>query len=486
MFEAAEVGHSVSRTAFRRAAGRLRTQLLEVQTRLADAQFPVIVVIAGDEGAGTGGFVSRLTDWLDPRRLQTSAYWSESDAELQRPAHWRYWRDLPPHGTIGLLFGAWYLPPIEAAMHHRSNKAQLDSEMVRIQQLERMLHDDGAVIIKLWFHIDREEQKKRLRQSRRQWHGRTAPPRAAHGKRFRRIVESVIRATDAGHAPWQIIDAHDHHYRDLAAGRILLDTVNARLQRPDRRRASNRVPPPPLGPARSVLDHLDLDARLPERSYQKQLAELQARLGELAWKGLRQGSSTVVVFEGWDAAGKGGVIRRIAASVDARLYRVIPIGAPTDEEQMHHYLWRFWRHLPPAGNFTIYDRSWYGRVLVERVEGLASSAEWGRAYAEINDFEQQLAGRGIVVCKFWMHISPQEQLRRFRERERIPYKRYKMSADDWRNRSLRKQYITAVDEMVARTSTEHAPWTLVPADCKRFGRIEVLKTLVERLEEQLK
>lgn len=486
MFEAAEVGHAVSRTVFRKRVPQLRTQLVDVQLQLAKTNCPVILIVAGMEGAGISRFVNRLVEWLDPRHLQTSTYWDESAEERSQSPYWRYWRHLPPGGKISVQYGCWYNPPLLAGMQRRMGAGQLDLALSSIQHLERMLADDGALIIKLWFHISRREQKQRLRQAEWKPHGVPKALYAGHAGRFRRVAETIIRATDQGYAPWHIIDACDAHYRDLAAGGILLNAIRARLKRPDRRRGATRTAVPKIGRMPSVLDSVDLSSRLPKKKYETELTELQAELGGLFWKAREQRRSLIAVFEGWDAAGKGGAIRRVAAGVDARLLRVIQIGAPTDEERRHHYLWRFGRQLPRPGSGAIFDRSWYGRVLVERVDGLASPTEWGRAYAEINDFEQGLVDHGSVLCKFWLHISAEEQLRRFRERERVPYKRYKITAEDWHNRDRRAAYLLAVDEMVARTSTAHAPWTLVPADSKYFARIDVLKTLIGRLERALK
>jgi polyphosphate kinase 2 (PPK2 family) len=234
-----------------------------------------------------------------------------------------------------------------------------------------------------------------------------------------------------------------------------------------------------------VLNTVDLRAKVDEAKYQDKLEKLQSRLNKLTWRAREKKVSTVAMFEGWDAAGKGGAIRRVTAAMDARLFRVIPVAAPTDEEKAHHYLWRFWRHLPRGGYVTIYDRSWYGRVLVERVEGFAQPHEWGRAYGEINEFERQLSDHGVVVCKFWLHISPQEQLRRFEERAKLAHKKHKITDEDWRNRKKWKDYALAVDEMVARTSTDVAPWTLVAANDKKLARLTVLKTICDALEKAL-
>jgi polyphosphate kinase 2 (PPK2 family) len=242
---------------------------------------------------------------------------------------------------------------------------------------------------------------------------------------------------------------------------------------------------PDAKPGTTILSHVDLTRTLSPAEYRTQCAKWQGKLNRLAWEAKEKGLATVAVFEGWDAGGKGGAIRRIVEAVDARLYRIIPIAAPTDEELAQHYLWRFWRHLPRAGTFTIFDRSWYGRVLVERVEGFARPEEWSRAYAEINDFESQLVEHGVVLAKFWLHISREEQLRRFKEREGLAYKRHKITEEDWRNRKKWTAYEAAVNDMVAHTSTEYAPWTIVPGNCKRFARVAILKTLCRRLRQVL-
>jgi polyphosphate kinase 2 (PPK2 family) len=217
----------------------------------------------------------------------------------------------------------------------------------------------------------------------------------------------------------------------------------------------------------------------------ERIAVFQGTLNQLQRRAYKNRVSTIMVFEGWDAAGKGGAIRRVTAALDARDYRVIPIAAPSDEERAQHYLWRFWRHLGRAGRVTIFDRSWYGRVLVERVEGFASEKEWMRAYAEINQFEDQLVDRGVVLVKYWLHVTKDEQLRRFKEREATPHKQWKLTPEDWRNRDRWQAYEDAVNDMIERTSTRDAPWTLVEANDKSYARLKVLETMCDRLERGL-
>jgi polyphosphate kinase 2 (PPK2 family) len=306
-------------------------------------------------------------------------------------------------------------------------------------------------------------------------------------ERFLRASEQAIRHTDTGECPWHLIESTDGHYRDLTAGEVLLKSIERRLAHPVQLPATEAPAvgdsePPTDQP--TILDQVNLAARL-KGNYEMVLDKQQRRLHELSVAAFQKKRSSVAVFEGWDASGKGGAIRRVTAALDARLYRVISVAAPTDEEKAHHYLWRFWRHVPRAGYVTIYDRSWYGRVLVERVEGFADPESWRRGYQEINDFEQRLYERGIVVNKFWLHISPEEQLRRFGERQVTPWKQHKITDEDWRNREKWEAYKTAVNDMVARTSTHYAPWHLVPSDDKHHARIAILKTFCESLERAL-
>jgi polyphosphate:AMP phosphotransferase len=494
MFEATKVGRTVSKEEFKQQRDELRTQLLEVQRQLRETEIPVIVIVAGVEAAGKGEVVNRLNEWLDTRGLQTFAYWDLSDEERERPRYWRFWRNLPPRGEMAVLFGGWYQAPIEHRFKGLCDDAALDAELARIVDFERMLTQDGALIVKFWFHLTEKDQKRRLkdlsRDDRSRW--KMLPEKSKFSEQyqlFEHVAERVIRQTDRGIAPWSLIEATDSRYRDLTVGKTLLQTIRARIQQPLPMEPSPTADPlelPDSAPAQiTLLDQLDMSQTLERDRYKTELKRLQSELNELAWTAYKNKRTTVLVFEGVDAGGKGGAIRRITSAVDARLYRAIPVAAPTDEEKAHHYLWRFWRHIPRAGCMIIYDRSWYGRVLVERVEGFASEAEWRRAYSEINDFEEQLVEQGAILLKFWLQVSDEEQLRRFHDRENTPYKQYKITDEDWRNREKAPQYKAAVNEMVARTSTEYAPWTLVEGDDKPFARIKVISTLCERLRSAL-
>ncbi len=494
MFEAAELGRTLSKEKYAAALPKLRAQLLNTHFALRSQKFPVLVIISGADGAGKGEVVHRLNEWLDPRGVATHAFWGASDEERERPPFWRFWRALPARGRIGIFFGSWYSEPIVRRVYGEIKGSEFDAALERITALEKTLADDRALIVKFWLHLPKKEQKKALKRLEQE--GRVTETDWKHFRlynKFTKVSERAIRRTNSAAAPWHLVEATDRHYREFTVGSILLKAMQQKMKEVAKAAAKAPAPraaPAPAVPAArnsadSILDHVDLSQRLSEAEYQKALAKQQARLARLMWEANRKKRSMVMVFEGWDAAGKGSAIRRVTQAMDPRLYQVVGIAAPTDEERAQHYLWRFWRHLPRAGFTTLFDRSWYGRVLVERVEGFARADEWGRAFHEINAFEEQLAEFGIVVNKFWIHISTEEQLRRFKERQTVAYKQYKITDEDWRNRKKWPDYRVAVNDMVARCSTEYAPWTLVAGNDKKFARVQILKTIVRRLEEAL-
>ena len=505
MFETAELGRKVAKKAFDKATPEMRVALLELQQELRKAEFPVIVLFSGVDGAGKGETVNLLNEWMDPRWIETHAYAASSEEELERPEFWRYWRDLPAKGRFGLFLSAWYSQPFIDRVYDRIGDAEFDRRLDRIAAFERVLADDGALILKFWMHLGKTAQQKRLKSLEKdpllRW--RVTKVDWEHWEKYDRFVEvaeHTIRRTSFARAPWKIVEGMDRHYRSLTVATIIRDAVGERLR--------NGVAPPPavdveVGEVseaaaddpiaaslaasldRTVLTELDMSRTVSKDRYRQELPKEQGRLNTLYRRAKNHGISVVGVFEGWDAGGKGGAIRRLTAALDARDYRVIPIAAPTDEEAAQNYLWRFWRHLGRAGRVTIFDRSWYGRVLVERVEGFASESEWRRAYTEINEFERQLREHGIVRVKFWFHITPEEQLRRFEQRREVAYKKWKLTDEDWRNRQKWDRYERAVQEMVGRTSTFDAPWTLVEGNCKRFARLKVLRTASGALESAL-
>ena len=433
MFRTAELGQTVSKKAFRARAVDLRQRLLESQILLSrHPEFNVIIDFAGVDGAGKGSTVNLLHAWLDTRLLVTNAHGQPTEPELQRPKYWRFWRTLPPKGVTALNLSGRYSQPFLDRVNDRISDKEYVAELKRIEAFERALADDGTLVLKFWMHLSRDAQEARLKSLEadpdQEW--RVTPKDWEHWEKydyFIKTAERTITETNTQHAPWHIVEGVDQNYRLLTVAEIILDALNARLQESnlepsskilvdkDAMEQEDSLPPRPEGLV-TVLSTLDMDHRMSKADYRKELSKQQRRIHLLQREALKQKRSSILVFEGPDASGKGGAIRRIIPTLDARNYRVLQYGAPTDEERAHHYLWRFWRHLAPSGRLTIFDRSWYGRVLVERVEGLASDEEWRRAYAEINDFEDQLIEYGTILVKFWMHVTPEEQWERFQSR----------------------------------------------------------------------
>ncbi len=466
----------------------LRAELLEVQNSLRKADFPVIVLFAGVDGAGKSEMVNSLNEWMDPRWLINRAYArsSDSDTEVERPVLRRYWHDLPPRGQIGLFLSAWYSQVLLGSVAQTVSESEFPRHVERIGQFERTLATDGALILKFWMHLDKRRQRKQLEKLEANpltaW--RVTHTDWAHWAMYNRFVvagDQIIDATDTPLAPWRIIDGADQRYRSMAIGQHILDAIKKRLDGASPPPVSADYSPSPV----NWLSSVDLKQTLNKKEYRQRRELAQGDLNRLCRQAKQQKVSSVLVFEGWDAAGKGGAIRRILRATDPRTYRVIPIAAPTEEEHLQHYLWRFWRHLPSAGNITFFDRSWYGRVLVERIEGFARTDEWQKAYNEINEFEQELVESGIMICKFWLHIDQEEQMRRFEERKTTPHKAWKLTEEDWRNREKWDVYESAVNDMIQYTNTSYAPWTIVPANDKYTARIHVLETACERLQKTL-
>jgi AMP-polyphosphate phosphotransferase len=490
MFESAELGHKLEKEVWDRELPALREALLDAQFDLAAAKFPVVILVAGVDGAGKSETVNTLNEWLDPRHIQTHGLDVPSDEERERPHMWRYWRMLPPKGKIGIFDGSWYTWPILERTSGRIKTSELDQDMGRVARFEQMLIQEGALVLKFWMHLSKDAQKKRLKllekDPKTRW--RVTPRDWKHFElydSFRQVSERALRATSTAASPWIVVEASDWRYQRLTVGKILLEKLRARLDNP-----APPLPPPAPQPVASldemnVLRALNLTRTLEKKDYEEELLTLQGRLNLLTRHKNFKKHSVVLVFEGVDAAGKGGGIRRITQALDARTYHIQPVAAPTEEERAQPYLWRFWRHLPRRGKVMIFDRSWYGRVLVERVEGFCAEADWQRAYSEINDFEDQIVRSQTLLLKFWLSISQEEQLRRFEERQATPFKRFKITDEDWRNREKWPQYERAICDMIDRTSTEIAPWTLVESEDKRYGRLKILRTLVQRLEDEL-
>ncbi len=490
MLEKAETGKEISKADFRKQAPAIRTALIDAQQRLISAGFPVIILISGNEGAGKSETVRLLMEWMDSRGMEVHSFWRETEEEKDRPRFWRYWRVFPSKGRIGVFFGSWYTQPIIGRVFHNIGKNKFRAEMERIAKFEEMLARDGALVLKFWLHLSKKAQKKRLKKLEKdpetRW--RVSDMDWKFFKkydRFRKISEKALALTHKPLTPWQIVDAEDNEYRHLTVAKAVLNGINNHLAKMQKTGKPGSAPDLSVPRSGNVFRQLKLDRPMSRDAYEKELGGLQTKLSRLTRKLGSGNRSLMLVFEGNDAAGKGGSIRRLVQAVDTRLFRVIPVAAPSDEEKSHPYLWRFWRHLPLSGRVTVFDRSWYGRVLVERVEGFCAKEDWRRAYDEIREFEEQLSGHGIILIKFWLAISKEEQLRRFRQREKISWKNYKITDEDWRNRKKWDAYEAAACDMFARTDAPQAPWVMIESNNKLYGRVKVLRTAVERLKKEI-
>lgn len=497
MFESAELGHQIDKEHYEAEVPKLRTALLAAQYEVVKKKkFSVVILIAGVDGGGKGDTLNTLNEWMDPRHLQTNAIRPVNEGLEGRPPMWQFWRALPKHGELAVFVGSWYTAPLLRRVYRETTRAELDQEIDAILRFEKMLIDEGTLVLKFWLHLTKAQQRKRFKKlekdARTAWRvGPTDWKHLAMYKKFQSTAQHLLRGTSTAAAPWLIVEGKDERYRNLAVGTAILAALRAVLDaRPEGRVLRGpavEVAPhtfePPDG--KTVLDTLELDHAITKDEYQDELARLQGRLNMATRHKRFAKRSVVAVFEGADAGGKGGAIRRVTQALDARKYDVIPIAAPSDEEKARPYLWRFWRQVPQRGRVAIFDRSWYGRVLVERVEELCRVSDWTRAYGEINDFEDQLIGNDIIVVKFWLQISKDEQLRRFEDRQQVAYKQHKITDEDWRNRAMWDAYQDAVCEMIDRTSTEAAPWMLIGANNKYHARLAVLRGMVRAIEAAL-
>jgi len=491
MFEAAEVGNSISKEQYKKEVSPLREQLLETQKELALSKCSAIIIIAGVECAGKTETVNQLLEWIDARGVETHALDKPLEEEIERPYMWRFWRLIPPKGRMAVLLGSWYTQPIVQKTFKEIKEPDFQEHLEEIVSFENMLAKEGVILIKLWLHIKKDLLIKRMKKvekdplqnwriSKRDWKF------VKKYDKFREVSETALGKTNTKEAPWFVVEAEDFRYRNITVTRTIIDRLKEGIEE------NKKQTPPPLKPRKfepplnNIFTTLDYKQKIEEKEYEKKLPILQRELYESVQKMQKKDKSLILVFEGPDAAGKGGTIRRITGALNAKDYRVISVAAPTDEEKARPYLWRFWRHLPRKDKITIYDRSWYGRVLVEKIEGFCTDDEWKRAYAEITQFEKELSDFGIMVFKFYLSITPEEQLKRFKERQTTPYKQYKITEEDWRNRAKFRSYEACAVEMFEKTSMPYAPWFVIPANDKNFARIEVLTKIIKGIKSKIK
>jgi len=469
------------RPAVDRASSSLHLRLLKVQGRLARQGRGAVILLGGNDRLAASALANRLQGWFDARSVEVCAPDPLDPALEGRPFLWPYWLRMPAKGRITIVVGDWATRTAVEAARGSLDRPALAERLRCLRQFEELLVASGVALAKVWFATPRKSLRRRLED---------ADDSEAEGwvvadddllLTDRKAVAStnLIRrlASAKGHA-WAKVSGAEPKTRDLAAGRSLALQLARPPIRPPAPPKSSRLRP------RGLLETA-VHPVLSKEDYASQARKWQLRIGRLSRQAHRASVPTVLVLEGPDAAGKGGVVRRLCAWVDAGHVAIHPTPAPSPEEKARHYLWRFWNRLPEPGRMAVFDRSWYGRVLVERVEGFCRPEDWQRAYAEINAFEARLAESGVVVLKFWLHLSKEEQLRRFRSREESPHKRHKMTAEDYRNRAKWDQHLRAAEDMVARTDTPHAPWVVVPADDKRHTRVTVLRAVARALADRL-
>ena len=491
MLEKVNLSQKTSKEDYRNTISELETKLGSLLRRARDLKIPLIVAFEGWGAAGKSTVINRLILSMDPRQFKVDLTKAPNEEERLRPFLWRFWVKTPELGRTVVFDQCWYRRVLSERVDRVVKKPAWSRAYGEINSFERQLVDGGTVIVKFYFHISKKEQKKRFEKLQRNpvTALRVTKEYRKQHKQYRKYVqatEDMLAKTDTAVAPWTIVPAHDRRFATVKVFRTVIGFLEQKIKTieeksPPRDAAYFQSP----SPTSSVLDEADLSLSLTRIEYEKELKRCQNRLIELEYQALAKTIPVVIVYEGWDASGKGGNIRRLAQAMDPRGYEVIPIAAPTGEENSHPYLWRFWKRFPRAGHIAIFDRSWYGRVLVERVEGFAMPAEWRRAYKEINEMEEQWVNFGSVLIKFWIHIDQDEQLKRFRERQENPFKKWKITDEDWRNREKWADYQSAVDEMLRRTSTTYAPWTILEGNCKLHARIKALRTVQAALEDRL-
>ncbi|MBV9488728.1 MAG: phosphate--AMP phosphotransferase [Verrucomicrobia bacterium] len=496
MLKQLDLSREVAKGEYKRLKAEADLKLTALQREVQALDIPVIVVFEGWSAAGKGTLINELILPLDPRGFKVHSAHGPTHEEAFYPFLWRFWKRTPTRGRMAIFDRAWNgRVLIDRVEGHVKGKG-LYQAFEDIRLFERQLTDEGVLIIKCFLHISKKEQKRRFDALRDRpttaWRVTKDDLRqhAQYGEHLA-AAEDMLAETDADYAPWTVVEAHDRRFATLKIFATVIDALERGVAAA-RRKSEALAPTPSLESAvhatafrTSALDQVDLSRSLDAEEYAARLKKAQVRLRELEHEMYMQRVPVVIAYEGWDAAGKGGNIRRLTQNLDPRGYEVVPIAAPNDVEKAHHYLWRFWAQMPKAGHITIFDRTWYGRVLVERVEGFCTEAQWRRAYREINGMEQHLVHFGMVVLKFWLHIDPEEQLRRFEARQTLAHKQWKITDEDWRNREKMDQYREAVEEMLHRTSTPYAPWTIVESNCKRYARVKVLETVCQAIRKRL-
>lgn len=492
MLDKIDLKKNISKEKYKSEAKELRNQLYVLQQEVLKKKLPVMILFEGWGASGKGDLISNLILNFDPRWCKVHSVTQPTELERRRPVLWRYWNFVPKAGNFSVLDRSWYMDVSTARLEEDVCAKELTRRLDSINTFERELTDAGYLIIKFFVHISKKEQKERfeklLKDQNTQWRVTEQDwKRNRQYEKHCKAFDEMIGYTNTTAAPWHLISGTDHRAATLDVFHAVLNRVTEALDSrknplPDKE-APIRPGAYPFLPM-PKLSEVSLDRSLEKEEYHKRLEEAQKELRELHSELYLKKIPVILAFEGWDAAGKGGTIRRVAKALDPRGYQVVPIASPNSDEAARHYLWRFWKNIPRDGHVAIFDRTWYGRVLVERVEGFCTEKDWKRAYREINEFEHELADWGAVILKFWLQIDKDEQFRRFKDRQNDPEKNWKITEEDWRNRSKWDQYETCVNDMLKYTSTQFAPWHIIESQDKRYGRIQALEIITDAIQEK--
>ena len=496
MLEKVDLKYRMSKEEYKSKIGALKDSLAACDGPLKSAGLPVIILFEGWEAAGKGSIISKLILNFDPRWFTMVNTQPPTAPELREPVMWRHWLTIPSAGRMSIMDRSWYQEVSNLRIENKVDELTNIRHMTEIINFERSLTDNGYLIIKFFIHISQKEQQKRMEKLRAHkstsWRVNENDEKSCRQyDKYYDVYKQMLEYTNTPNAPWHAVSGMDEKTCCYQVFSIVNDTMQTALKlKAERDEAAKRqsaiimpgqynfVPMP-------KLSNVDLSQTLTDEEYAKALKKEQKKLSNLHNKLYLRKIPVIIAYEGWDAAGKGGNIKRVSEALDPRGYEVMPIASPTPDEKQRHFLWRFWKRLPKDGHVAIFDRTWYGRVMVERIEGFCSAGDWQRAYGEINDFERQLYDWGAIIIKFWIHISNDEQLRRFEERQKDPSKQWKITEEDWRNRETWPQYEEAVDDMLQYTSTSFAPWNIIEGNNKKYARIKSLKIINQAIEDRL-
>jgi len=501
MLEKIDLSKKITTAEYKKNQKAFKTSLGELQRKAWDLKIPVILVFEGWHVSGMAEDINRFILSLDPRGYDFHTMNRPCYEELLKPFVVRYWSRVPVKGKIGIFDRSWYSRAIIECLEKNKSEEELGRYLEEINYFERQLADDGYLLIKVFLHISEKEHKERFKDLKKidipifdeyEDEARQDLDFIHKYNEYMPLVEKILEKTDMPYAPWTIVEANDRNFATLKIMTTVIHAIEDSIEQATRTPAEQTLKyldtetpeVPQLN--NSILEKVDLSKKMDTDEYKKSKKLYQQKLADLQYELFEKKRPLILVFEGWDAAGKGGNIYRFVENLNPRLYRVVPVGSPNDIEKAHHYLWRFCEGIPRAGHITIFDRSWYGRVMVERIEGFCSEDEWKRAYREINEFEEILTQAGAIVVKFWLHIDQETQLERFNSRQHDPEKKWKITDEDWRNRSRWEDYKIVVDEMLQKTSTTNAQWIIVESNDKRYSRIKVLRSVVETIEKELK